>query len=149
MHGQKTPDNIEQEFRKHYLVTGNVCAASRAVGISSSTGYQIRNRALEDPEFVRVRDSIRDKLEPETELMALSIMQRCHERVEREASPDALKDPGPDYAASFAKVLTALTNGRRLSAEREGQVRAPGEVTILISGPDSDQDSGDPDDETS
>ena len=53
--GSRTPEETELEFRKHYLVTGNVCGSAKAVGLAPSTGYELRERALNDPAFVNPR----------------------------------------------------------------------------------------------
>lgn len=147
--GVDTPEDKELEFRKHYLVTGNVAGAARAVGLPVSTGYELRNRALEDPEFVRTRDAIRARLEPDAEQMAVAAMQLCMERLNKdpddrldrmlaasgEGSKVSFQDPGPQYAASLAKLVQAVIGTRRFEAERDGQIRPAGEVVIKVSGP--------------
>ncbi len=162
--GSKTPEATEQEFRKHYLVTGNVAGSAKAAGIPVGTGYELRNRALDDPAFVEARNRIRAKLEPDAEQMAVCVMQLCMERLNKD--PDAtlaklmlassgdkgggrvsFQDPGPQYEASFAKVYQAIIGGRKFEAERDGVVRPAGNVTIRVNGPASvTEDSGDGDD---
>jgi hypothetical protein len=157
----RTPDDKEREFRKHYLVTGNVAGSAKAVGLPPSTGYELRNRALDDPAFVALRDRIRAKLEPDTEQMAVSAMQLCMERLnvdpdERlarmmagtgESGKVSFQDPGPQYAASLAKLIQAVMGTRRFESERAGDMQAAGTVVIRVSGPagvtPGDDDSGD------
>lgn len=148
MHGSRTPEEQEREFRKHYIVTGNVAASARAVGLPVSTGYEARNRALDDPEFVKARDRIRERFEPEVEQMAVCALQICMERLSASderldklltaaegASRVSMQDPGPAYAASFAKVWQALVGAKRLTAEKSGEIIAERSVVIKVTGP--------------
>lgn len=151
MQGSRTNEDTEAEFRKHYLVTGNVAGSARAVNIPVSTGYELRNRALDDAEFVELRDRIRARLEPEAEQMAVCAMQICMERLNRdpEAMLDKLllagagkvsfQDPGAAYASSFAKLFQAITGARKLDAERGGAVQSGAtEVHIHLAADDDD-----------
>lgn len=150
--GSKTPEDVELEFRKHYLVTGNVAGSAKAVGLPVSTGYELRNRALDDPEFVEARKRLRDKVEPDAEQMAVCAMQLCMERLNRD--PDetidrlmalaasggdgrgggkvSFQDPGPQYAASLAKLFQAVIGGRKFEAEKSGEIKGEREVTIRV-----------------
>lgn len=148
--GVPTPEVTELEFRKHYLVTGNVAGSAKAVGLPISTGYELRNRALEDPDFVRAREALRAKVEADAEQMAVAAMQICMERlndnpVDRvEALADKLtaanaqsarisfQDPGPQYAASLAKLIQATVGVRKYEAERDGVIQTPGTVTVNL-----------------
>jgi hypothetical protein len=146
-HGVPTPEATEIEFRKHYLVTGNVAGSAKAVGLPVSTGYELRNRALDDPVFVQARDRIRAKLEPDAEQMAVCAMQLCMERLNTDpddrmarlmlAAGDGgrvqFQDPGPQYAASFAKIYTAVIGAKKFEAERDGVIQSPGTVTVNVS----------------
>ena len=143
MHGSKTPEDVETEFRKHYIVTGNVAGSAKAVGIPVSTGYELRNRAHDDPAFVKARDAIRARLEPDAEQMAVAAMQLCLERLNNEP-PDpeklallgiakvSVQDAGPQYAASLAKLFQAVIGGRKYEAERDGVIKTPGSVNITV-----------------
>jgi hypothetical protein len=149
-HGVRTPEDKEREFRKHYLVTGNVAGSAKAVGLPVNTGYELRDRALDDPSFVRLRDRIRAKLEPDAEQMAVCAMQLCMERLNKdpderldrmlaasgEGGKVTFQDPGPQYAASLAKLIQAVIGTRRFEAERTGDLQPPGTVRIVVSGPD-------------
>lgn len=146
MQGSRTPDDVELEFRKHYLVTGNVSGSAKAAGIPIGTGYELRNRALDDPEFQEARKRLRERLEPDAEQMAVCVMQLCMERLNKD--PEAFleklslmsgnggkvsfQDPGPQYAASFAKVYQAIIQGRRFEGERDGTLAPEREVTIRV-----------------
>lgn len=154
MQGSRTNEDVEIEFRKHYLVTGNVAGSSRAVGIPISTGYELRNRALDDEKFVELRDRIRGRLEPEAEQMAVCAMQICMERLNRDpeemldkllmagAGKINFQDCGAAYAASFAKLFQAMTGARKLDAERKGEIVPAREVMIRVSGPATADDVG-------
>lgn len=156
MQGSKTPEDTELEFRKHYLVTGNVSGSARAVGIPISTGYELRTRALADERFVKAREDIRAKLLPDAEQMATAAMQLCLERLNIDppdvamlaslgAGKISVQDSGPQYAASLAKLYQAIVQGQRFDAEKEGQIRPSGEVVIKVSGPASAKSSADAD----
>lgn len=146
MQGSKTPLDVEQEFRKHYLVTGNVAGSAKIAGVPIGTGYELRARALDDPDFQEARKKIREKLEPDAEQMAVCVMQLCMERLNKD--PDEIlnrlqqiagdggkvsyQDPGPQYAASFAKVFQSIIHGRRFEGERDGTIVPEREVTIRV-----------------
>lgn len=154
-----TPKDKEQEFRAHYLVTGNVAGSAKAVGLPVQTGYSLRNRALKDRHFIKARESLRAKLEPEAEQMAMCAMQLCMERLNRDpldtlqqlealskprgrakaatkvSSRITFQDPGPQYAASFAKLYQALIQAKRYESDKNGETQPVGTVTIKVSGP--------------
>ena len=66
--GAKTAVSVYQQFLKHYLVTGNVSGSAKAINIPVATGYELRDKALKDKAFLKARESIRAKLEPEAEI---------------------------------------------------------------------------------
>lgn len=147
--GSKTPLDRELAFRQHYLITGNVAAASREAGLPTNTGYEVRDRLLVDPTFIQARDRIREKVEQDAEQMAVTAMQLCLERlgVDPDKRVDKLmrhagkggrvqfQDPGPQYAASLAKLMQAVNGLRRFEAERKGEVAPVGTVNINVTGP--------------
>lgn len=144
MQGSKTPADVEQEFRKHYLVTGNVAGAARAVRLPVSTGYELRDRALDDPEFTKAREKIRAKLLPDAEQMATAAMQLCLERLNIEppdvttlarlgAQKVSVQDAGPQYAASLAKLYQAIVQAHRYESEKAGEIQSDREVLIRVS----------------
>lgn len=153
MQGSKTPADVEQEFRKHYLVTGNVAASARAVKLAPTTGYELAKRANEDDDFVKARAAIRARLLPDAEVMAGAALQLCLERLNNEppsierlvamgAQKVSFQDPGPQYAASFAKLYQAVVGSRRLEAEKSGEIVTDREVRITVVGPDGDATPG-------
>jgi hypothetical protein len=121
--GVPTPDYIEVEFRKHYLVTGNIRAAARQAKIPATTGHDLATRALADPEFVQARAAMYARALPDAERMLIGGMEIAYDRLE--AGPEAvvssdmkdgaskitIQDPGPAYLRGIAdgvKVLTAI-----------------------------------------
>lgn len=144
--GSRTADDKEREFRKHYLVTGNVAGASRAAGIPTATGYELRNRALDEPEFRQARDRLRRKVAEDAEQMAAVAMQLCLDRlgVDPDKRVDKLlkfagkggrvqfQDPGPQYAASLAKLMAALIQAKRFETERAIEDRDPEPLEVVI-----------------
>ncbi len=155
--GAKTALSVYQQFLKHYLVTGNVSGSAKAINIPVATGYELRDKALKDRVFLKARESIRAKLEPEAEQMAMCCMQLCMERLNIDpeavlakltaaAEPKSSKaksvssrvqyqDAGPAYAASFAKLYAALIGAKRFEAEKAGEVPTERSVTIRVQGP--------------
>jgi hypothetical protein len=142
--GVPTPEATELEFRKHYLVTGNVAGSAKAVGLPPSTGYELRNRALDDPAFIEARRRLRERLEPDAEQMAVAAMQLCMERLNKDpderlqmmlaagAEKVNFQDSGAQYAASLAKLFQAILQGRRFEGERDGSIAPQREVTIRV-----------------
>ncbi len=155
--GSRTSDDVYQKFLKHYLVTGNVSGSSKAINIPVATGYELRDKALKDKAFLKARESVRAKLEPEAEQMAMCCMQLCMERlnvdpeelvkklaaatkpkgrnVRSVSSRVQFQDSGPAYAASFAKLYQALLGAKRFEAEKSGEVAPERSVTIRVQGP--------------
>lgn len=124
--GVPTPPDVEIEFRKHYLATGNIRAASRQVKISHSTGQDLADRAQKDPAFVQARAAMYARALPDAERMLIGGMEIAAERLE--AGPDltasdlvasgaqkiTMQDPGPAYLRAIAdgvKVLTLVRKG--------------------------------------
>lgn len=143
MRGQDTPIEQELEWRKHYLVTGNVAGSAKAVGLPIQTGYECRKRALADTEFVAAQKALRDRVLPDAEQMAVCAIQICMERLNKEP-PDPMRlaelgadrihiqDAGPAYAASLAKLFQVMTQARRFEAESSGQIAPEREVRIVV-----------------
>lgn len=154
MQGSRTPEETELEFRKHYLVTGNVAGSAKAVGLPPSTGYELRNRALKDPEFVEARRLLRESVGPDAEQMAVAAMQICMERLsvdpdkrlERMMTAGAEKvhfqDPGPQYAAGIAKLMQAINQGRKLETDAQTPERQPVEVHVHLKEPGDGDPTG-------
>jgi hypothetical protein len=152
MQGSKTPDDVEQEFRKHYLVTGSVAGAAKAAGIPIRTGYDLAKRANEDEEFAAVREQIYARTLPDAEVMILAGMQIGLERLNKEpldpmqlaglgAAKVTVQDSGAQYLRSLVAGYEAITKNRRLAAELNGDIK-PTEVVINVSGPDSPPPTG-------
>lgn len=119
--GVPTPDHIEVEFRKHYLVTGNIRASARQVKLPETTGQELANRANADPEFVRARAEMYARALPDAERMLIGGIQIAADRLE--AGPEVtgadlatsgaqkitIQDPGPQYLRAIADGVKVLT----------------------------------------
>jgi hypothetical protein len=129
--GVPTPPDVEIEFRKHYLVTGNIRAASRQVKISHSTGQTLAERAQMDPEFVQARAAMYARALPDAERLLIGGMEIAHDRLEQGpevtgadraasgAQKITIQDPGPQYLRAIADGVKVLTLIRK-AAEPQG-----------------------------
>lgn len=153
MKGVPTPEAVELEWRKHYLVTGNVAGAAKAVGLPPPTGYELRNRAHDDPAFMEARRKLREQVLPDAEQMAVAAMQICMERLNADpvdierlialgSGKIHIQDAGPQYAASLAKLMQAITQGRRQDSHNN-QSNGPIEVHVHLSDEPDDEPEGD------
>lgn len=143
MRGSPTPADKELEFRKHYLVTGNVAASAKAVGLPATTGYDLAKRANDDPEFVDARARIHAQAMQDAEVMVLAGLQIGLERLNKEppdlerlsslgAAKVSVQDPGPNYLRGIVAGYEAITRNRRLAAELKGDIKPEGGVTITV-----------------
>lgn len=145
--GSRTPAAQEQEFRKHYLVTGNASASARAVGLSIHTGTALAKRAVKDARFTKAREEMRARLLPDAECMLRTSLEIAHERLNEDppkpkelfalAASYGLKsasyqDPRPAYFKGIIDAVKVIGGLERLAAERRGEI-TPSEVVINIS----------------
>ena len=84
--GSRTPAEKVAKFRAHYVKTGNVCAASREVGIPYSTGQGLAKDANEDPDFVKSAPQ-------STRLRRLDETQAARHPVLRWTAPETPPEP--------------------------------------------------------
>jgi len=123
-HGVPTPEHLELEFRKHYLVTGNVAGSAKAAGINIRTGYDLAKRANEDAEFTEARAAIRERALADAEVMMLAGMQLALERMNKEPLDAAalmalgagkvhIQDSGPAYGKVVVDGYKALSMNRK------------------------------------
>lgn len=143
--GVPTPDEVEVEFRKHYLATGNIRASARQVKIAASTGQQLAERAQQDPAFVQARAAMYARALPDAERMLIGGIEIAHDRLEEgpeitgadlaasSAQKITIQDPGPQYLRSIAAAVDVIQKIRRFDAERNGDMPATGEVRIIVS----------------
>lgn len=156
MRGSKTPANVEAEFRKHYLITGNASGSAKAVGLSPDTGASLAKRANADPEFTEARAALRARLLPDAEQMLRSGLEIALERLNetpptpRDLAAMALEyglksasyqDPRPAYFRGMSSAVAALSGLRK--SEGEKQADNSGGVVINIVAPEGMEIVGD------
>ena len=149
--GSATPDDVEFEFRKHYLTTGNASASAKAVGIPISTGTELAKRAVADPEFVKARDEIRARILPDAERMLMSGLELALERMnEPPPTPQELahlassfelksigyQDPRPNYFRGMSAAVSALAQVKK--NEQPSGSDQPVEVHVHLKPPKQD-----------
>lgn len=142
MRGVPTPDDKYLDFCKHYLVTGNASAAARAVGLSPFTGSELAKKARREPWFTEARKDLREGVLDDAERILVSGLEIGLERLNKE--PPSLhemadlggkvhyQDSGAQYLRSIAAAVDVIHKLRRFEAERDGEIRSPGEVTINV-----------------
>lgn len=150
--GSRTPDNVELEFRKHYLVTGNISASARAVGLSVPTAWGLAQKAQEDPEFKQARHAMRARLLPDATSMLRTGMEVAHERLlEPAPSPERIaqiavenglksfsfQDVRPAYFKSVVDAVKVIGGLDRLEAEKRGDI-STGPAVVIHMTPDTD-----------
>lgn len=141
--GVPTPPDVEAEFRKHYLVTGNIRAASRQVKISHSTGQDLADRANKDSAFVQARAAMYARALPDAERMLIGALEIAYDRLE--AGPEftgsdlaqsgaqkiTIQDPGPQYLRGIADGVKVLALVRK-SAEATSDSDKPVQVHVHL-----------------
>lgn len=144
--GVRTARKALTQFRKSYLVTGNVAASAKEVGLPISTGYDLARTANDDPAFVEARSAIYARALKDAETMVLAGMQIALDRLDN-GSIDSEKmaklaklgvksvttsDSGPGYLRGLVDGYKAVTSNRRFAAELAGEIAPGGDVTIVV-----------------
>jgi hypothetical protein len=147
--GVPTPPEVEIEFRKHYLVTGNIRAAARQAKIPHSTGQILATRAQADPEFGQARAAMYARALPDAERLLIGALEIAHDRLEEGpaitgadlaasgAQKVTVQDPGPAYVRAIADGVKVLTLVRK-NAEPAGDEK-PVEVHVFLKPEDDDK----------
>ncbi len=143
MRGSRVDAEVEALFRTHYLVTGNVSASARAVGLPITTGHSLAKRANEDEEFVQARKDMYARAAPDAERMLMSGMELAMQRL-NEGPPDPLRfmqmgaksvnlqDPGPQYLRGLVAGYQALVAMRKLDAEKNGEIKPAPQRIVFV-----------------
>lgn len=142
--GARTPEITREEFRAHYLYSGNASESSRVVGLNERTGRDLARELLKDPDFTEARRELRAIEVDESVAARRRVRQKALERFESDDGGIDVKRFGgedgtvvvTDRRHEYGKlVLEADKNAQahaRFDAERDGTVRSPGEVTINV-----------------
>lgn len=146
----------EREFRAKLLELGVVKHAAEAVGIPTSTGYDMARRAEADPDFVKARDELRARIVPEVEARLLGLAEFIDKRIrEKDPTPEELakiavehelksfsyQNPKPQYFRGLVDMYGKLVAARKTDLPSDGQ---PLEVTVnLKSEPEPKPSDGD------
>ena len=159
--GSKVPAETEAEFRKHYLVLGNVAAASRKVDLHRNTGLELAKRANADPEFVRARAELYARAFSDGEQMLTSGIAKVHDQllddVTSNPGPDGLakiavendlksfsyRDPKPDQLRALSQAVDTLTRLRKAMSEAGGTSNDRPDTIEIIAREDEDDDGND------
>lgn len=150
--GVPTPPEVEIEFRKHYLVTGNIRAAARQAKIPHSTGQELATRAQADPEFGQARADMYARALPDAERLLVGALEIAHDNLEKgprllaaelgdHAAKVTIQDAGPAYVRAIADGVKVLTLVRK-NAEAPTDEK-PVEVHLHLK---TDDDKPPPDD---
>jgi len=130
--GSKTPADVEAEFRAKYLLSGNISAAAREVGIPETTGFELAKKAQADPSFVEARTALYAQALGDVERMMLEVVKIARDRVEEPNELD-MQDPRPQYAAQVVGAYKALMTHRKIQAEFERDAKEkPAQVVVNI-----------------
>jgi hypothetical protein len=128
MRGSATSEAKVLEFRAAYIEHKNVSAAARAVGLPTSTAFDLVDEAEADPEFVRARERIRARVMPQLEDRLLDMAETIHARinspdptpkelaaiaVEHELKSFSYQNPKPQYFKGFVDLYKAVGGTRK------------------------------------
>lgn len=147
MQGSQTPLDVVARFRAHYLYSGNASASAREVCIPESTGRDLAQAATADPEFVELRRRVCAQEFEESRMAVRRVREIALERLESATGGIEVKQYGENVTVTDKRheygklVIEAEKNAHhraRFDAELSGQIRAPGDVTIVVRGPDTD-----------
>lgn len=103
--GRPTPTVKVNEFRAAYLETGNVSEASRRVGLSIQTGWELAKRADADSEFVSIRKEQHARALEEVRILAQSVARTAHQRYEE-------PPPEPEERGGGKNVYITIQDNR-------------------------------------
>ena len=152
--GVPTPRDKELEFRKHYLVTGNIRASARQVKIPQSTGHVLATRANADPEFVQARAEMYARVMPDAECMLREALEIAMERLEQGPEPMPkvgdmpagskvqIQDPCPAYLRGIVDGYKALTMNRKMKDASDGAAKSGKTEVHIHLAPDDKDESG-------
>jgi hypothetical protein len=128
MRGSRTPEATKLKFRAAYIEHKNVSAAARAVGIPTSTAFDLVDEAEADPAFVEAREKIRARVMPQLEDRLLDMAATIHERIHApDPTPKQLaaiavdsglksfsyQNPKPQYFKGFVDLYKAIGGARK------------------------------------
>lgn len=141
--GVPTPEDQLARFRAHYLYSGNASESARAVELPESTGRDLAQRLVDDPEFVAARRKLRAQEVDECVAARRRVRQTALERFESETGGIDVRQFGGEDASvvitdkrhEYGKlVLDAEKNAHNLAKidSDNSSDASPLEVTINV-----------------
>lgn len=150
MRGSATPLEVKEAFRASYLYSGNAAQSARELDIPERTGQELASALVDDPEFAEARRKLRARAVDDLVAMRMRVASKALERFEGDGDVESFTkgdnvtviDKRADYGKLVLDAEKNAHNLARFDAEREGQIRSHGEVSINITGPGGDSSSG-------
>jgi hypothetical protein len=142
--GVDTSPEIVAKFRAHYLYSGNASESARSVDIPESTGRDIAQRLVEEPDFVADRRRLRAIELEESIVSRRRVRQKALERFESDDGGIDVKRLGADgdtvvitdkryeYGKLVLDADKGAQNLARFDAERDGAISPEREVVIRV-----------------
>jgi hypothetical protein len=139
--GVPTPAAKVEEFRAHYLYSGNASESAREVGIPIRTGSDLARGLADDKDFASERRKLRVAALAEVECMVMRVMRVCEQRV---IDPHEGKvDTRDRYAKVIVDAHKSLSQAKRFDAEAERPDLGSGPlVSVHMNGRDAPAGGG-------
>jgi hypothetical protein len=140
-HGVPTDETTLAKFRASYLYSGNAAESARQLGIPTRTGQQLAAQLSGESSFAEERAALRKRALEELVAMRMRVAQVAMSRLEEDLPiPDKVGDGASvnivDRRQDYGKlILDAEKNAHNLArfdSERDGAVKVPGEVTVVL-----------------
>lgn len=137
--GSPTPLETVERFRAHYLYSGNASESARKVGLPESTGRDIAQQLVDDPEFVEARRRLRTRALDDLVALRMRIANKAASRMLGSLPmPESVSSGATvtivDKRADYGKlVLEAEKNAHHLAkieAENGGDQEREREVIV-------------------
>lgn len=134
--GVPTPLEKVEEFRAHYLYSGNASESARAVGIPDRTGRDIAEVLVNDESFAEARRVLRARALDELVAMRMRVAKKALARFDDDTPPEHPEaiDKRPDYGKLVIEAEKAAHNLAKVTGPTE-ESAGRAEVTINIRGP--------------
>jgi hypothetical protein len=154
-HGVPTPAETVLKFRAAYIRLGTVAAASREAGIPGTTGWDLADRAEDDPEFVEARKRINARALEGIEDLVIAAAQTVEARIQTpDPTPAELANiavehdlksfnyanPKPQYFKSLVDAHRSIAARVRMDAEKSGEIMSAALVIVTKEEPKKPDD---------
>lgn len=139
MKGRPTDLDTVNEFRAHYLLSGNASESARHVGIPDRTGREIAEKLCKDAEFAEQRRVLRAQYLDECVAARMRVMRKAVSRAMQEDEEFAGDDKRVEWADVVIKAEKNAHVLAKLDRETEGGPEKPMVVNVVVSGPDGER----------